>query len=73
MPSFRAAPVRVRVPATSANLGPGFDSAGLALTLYDDVMVRIAESGLVVDVAHQHRNLLQAGQLRRAEAALAPP
>ena len=51
MPSFRAAPVRVRVPATSANLGPGFDSAGLALTLYDDVMVRIAESGLRVDVA----------------------
>lgn len=51
MPSFRAAPVRVRVPATSANLGPGFDSAGLALTLYDDVMVRVADSGLVVDVA----------------------
>ena len=51
MPSFRAAPVRVRVPATSANLGPGFDSAGLALTLYDDVVVRVAESGLVVDVA----------------------
>jgi homoserine kinase len=51
VPSFRAAPVRVRVPATSANLGPGFDSAGLALTLYDDVVVRIAESGLVVDVA----------------------
>jgi homoserine kinase len=51
VPSFRAAPVRVRVPATSANLGPGFDSAGLALTLYDEVMVRVAESGLVVDVA----------------------
>jgi homoserine kinase len=51
VPSFRAAPVRVRVPATSANLGPGFDSAGLALTLYDDVVVRVAESGLVVDVA----------------------
>jgi homoserine kinase len=51
VPSFRAAPVRVRVPATSANLGPGFDSAGLALSLYDDVVVRIAESGLVVDVA----------------------
>jgi homoserine kinase len=51
VPSFRAAPVRVRVPATSANLGPGFDSAGLALALYDDVVVRIAESGLVVDVA----------------------
>lgn len=50
-PSFRAAPVRVRVPATSANLGPGFDAMGLALGLYDDVMVRIAEAGLRVDVA----------------------
>ena len=29
--------VRVRVPATSANLGPGFDALGLALSLYDDV------------------------------------
>lgn len=51
MPSFRAAPVRVRVPATSANLGPGFDTAGLALGLYDDVVVRVADSGLAVDVA----------------------
>ena len=51
MPSFRAGPVRVRVPATSANLGPGFDSAGLALVLHDDVVVRVADRGLVVDVA----------------------
>ncbi|WP_194909379.1 homoserine kinase [Catenulispora rubra] len=50
-PVFRAAPVRVRVPATSANLGPGFDSLGLALGLYDEVMVRIADAGLRVDVA----------------------
>jgi homoserine kinase len=50
-PSFRAGPVRVRVPATSANLGPGFDSFGLAVQLYDDVVVRVAESGLSVDVA----------------------
>lgn len=49
--NFRAAPVRVRVPATSANLGPGFDSFGLALQLYDDVVVQVAESGLAVDVA----------------------
>jgi len=51
-PTFRAAPVRVRVPATSANLGPGFDCLGLALSLYDDVVVRaMDEPGLSVDVA----------------------
>lgn len=49
--AFRAAPVRVRVPATSANLGPGFDALGLALALYDDVVVRVADEGLYVDVA----------------------
>lgn len=50
-PAFRAAAVRVRVPATSANLGPGFDAFGLSLGLYDDVLVRVAESGLHVDIA----------------------
>ncbi|MDS1270674.1 homoserine kinase [Lipingzhangella sp. LS1_29] len=38
-------PERIRVPATSANLGPGFDTMGLALQLYDEVEVRPAESG----------------------------
>ncbi len=50
-PSFRAAPVRIRVPATSANLGPGFDAFGLALGLYDDVVAQVGESGVHVDVA----------------------
>jgi homoserine kinase len=51
-PAFRAAPLRVRVPASSANLGPGFDALGLALALYDDIVVRITdEPGLSVDVA----------------------
>ncbi|NGN66207.1 homoserine kinase [Streptomyces sp. A7024] len=50
-PAFRAAAVRVRVPATSANLGPGFDAYGLALGLYDDVVVRVADSGLHLDIA----------------------
>ena len=43
--------VAVRVPATSANLGPGFDALGLALGLHDDVVVRVADAGLAVDVA----------------------
>ena len=40
----------VRVPATSANLGPGFDSFGLALARYDEVAARRIERGLVVQV-----------------------
>jgi len=57
-PAFRAAAVRVRVPATTANLGPGFDSLGLALGLYDDVVVRVAESGLHVDIAGEGADTL---------------
>lgn len=37
--------VTVSVPATSANLGPGFDTMGLALDLRDEVTVRTLESG----------------------------
>ncbi|GAA1967446.1 homoserine kinase [Kitasatospora viridis] len=57
-PAFRAAAVRVRVPATSANLGPGFDSFGLALGLYDDIVVRVADSGLSVDIAGEGADTL---------------
>jgi homoserine kinase len=42
---------RVRVPATSANLGPGFDALGLALAWYDDVSAVRAGSGLTIDVS----------------------
>ena len=35
--------VRVHVPATSANLGPGFDSMGLALQLDDEVTLEVVE------------------------------
>ncbi|WP_377269381.1 homoserine kinase [Peterkaempfera sp. SMS 1(5)a] len=57
-PAFRAAAVRVRVPATSANLGPGFDAFGLALGLYDDVVVRVADAGLHVDIAGEGADTL---------------
>lgn len=43
--------MRVRVPASSANLGPGFDALGLALSRYDEVEVAVAGSGLVVEVS----------------------
>lgn len=38
--------VKIKVPATSANLGPGFDVAGLALTLYNTFTFELNEGGL---------------------------
>ncbi|MDU0478412.1 homoserine kinase [Staphylococcus chromogenes] len=38
--------IAVRVPASSANLGPGFDSLGLALGLYDDLTFEVIDSGI---------------------------
>ena len=47
------------VAASSANLGPGFDSLGLALSLYDEIVVETTESGLAVEVEGEG-----AGQVR---------
>jgi homoserine kinase len=44
-------PARVRAPATSANLGPGFDALGLALALYDEVEARVMDGGLAIEVS----------------------
>jgi len=40
--------VTIRVPATTANLGPGFDAFGCALQLYTDVTFEETESGLQI-------------------------
>ncbi|KAA0018058.1 homoserine kinase [Antrihabitans cavernicola] len=42
--------VTARVPASSANLGPGFDTLGLALGLYDEITVTTTASGLTISV-----------------------
>ncbi len=42
--------VMVRVPATSSNLGPGFDCLGLALELYNFVELKVVPEGLDVTV-----------------------
>jgi homoserine kinase len=55
-------PVRVRVPATSANLGPGFDSLGLALSLHDDVDAWVRPSGLSVEISGEGADLAGAGE-----------
>lgn len=50
-PDLRGRTVSVKVPATSANLGPGFDTLGLALALYDELEVSVRdEPGATVEV-----------------------
>ncbi|WP_439032495.1 homoserine kinase [Gordonia terrae] len=53
-PTVRDLPVgisaRVRVPASSANLGPGFDCLGMALGIHDEVFVETAASGTTLEV-----------------------
>ena len=41
--------IRVKVPATSANIGPGFDSLGIALDIYNTYNVEEISSGLVIE------------------------
>jgi homoserine kinase len=51
MSVWRTGPVRVEVPATSANLGPGFDSLGLALSLQDSLTAMVSEDeGVLIEV-----------------------
>jgi len=65
MLTWATAPVTVRVPATSANLGPGFDSLGLALTLHDAVTAAVRPDGLQVEVTGAG-----AGEVGRGEGHL---
>jgi homoserine kinase len=52
--------VRVRVPASSANLGPGFDALGLALALYNEVSLEGAD-GVRVSVEGEGAGRLDTG------------
>jgi homoserine kinase len=52
--------VRVRVPATSANLGPGFDVLGLALSLHNEAVLEEAD-GVTVGVEGEGAGRLSAG------------
>lgn len=37
--------IHVQIPATSANVGSGFDAIGIALTLYNDILYEERRSG----------------------------
>jgi homoserine kinase len=55
-------PAVVRVPATSANLGPGFDAFGLALACYDQVEARVTGGGLTVAVRGEGEQTADLGE-----------
>ncbi|WP_448535573.1 homoserine kinase [Pseudothermotoga sp.] len=42
--------IRVRVPATSANLGPGFDAIGVALSIFNEVWVEESDKKLEIEI-----------------------
>ena len=48
-PTFKAKPMQVQVPATSANLGPGFDAFGLALNMHDRYVAQILDD-VILDI-----------------------
>jgi homoserine kinase len=60
--------LEIRVPATSANMGPGFDCLGLALNLYDRFHVEECEEGLHIDGCEEayknENNLVYVSMLR---------
>ena len=60
--SWSERPAHVRAPATSANLGPGFDALGLALALHDEVEARVTDGGLVIEVVGEGGGTAAAGE-----------
>ena len=52
--------VKVRVPASTANLGAGFDALGLALGLYNDIEVERIASGFIMEVEGEGAERLRA-------------
>ena len=74
---LRQGPVTVRVPGSTANLGPGFDAVALALGYHDEVVVEAVDpgEGVVVEVAGEGAGRVDHGEahlvVRCLRAALA--
>jgi homoserine kinase len=62
--------VRVRVPASTANLGPGFDALGMALGLYDTVEVTVTAGAVKVEVTGEGAGQVPAGDSHLVVRAL---
>ena len=76
-PGAPGATCRVRVPATTANVGPGFDCLGLALDLWNEVRFTVEGDRVVVTtegpdpagLPHDETNLVARAFLRLCEEA----
>ena len=60
--NWARSPAVARAPATSANLGPGFDAFGLALGLHDQVEAGVTGGGLTVQVDGEGEETASAGE-----------
>lgn len=60
--------IKVKVPATSANIGPGFDSLGIALDIYNYYTIEETESGLLIEGCEEkyanEKNLIYVAMLK---------
>jgi len=50
--------ITVRIPASTANLGPGFDCLGMALNLWNETVLSIEENGLEIKIQGEGRDVL---------------
>lgn len=69
--------IEIRVPATTANLGPGFDCLGLALSLYNTFRIRQSETnvlkGLPLEFSGENNLFLRAFRHTWAALSLSAP
>jgi len=68
--SFVTGPVTVEVPATSANLGPGFDCLGLAVDLHDTLTGEVVDGGLAVEIEGEGADTLPRDERHLVVAAM---
>ncbi|MCK9267212.1 MAG: homoserine kinase, partial [Alkaliphilus sp.] len=65
--------IKITVPATTANMGPGFDCLGMALNLYTNVIFEEIERGLIIKGCHpeyqNENNLIYQSMLKIFERA----
>jgi len=61
--------VELRVPASTSNLGPGFDSIGLAVSLYNEFLFERIETGLEIILEGEGSTVLERGSDSRTYRA----